>query len=119
MLLGLERGLQRYIQDPVLLVAAPPDEVDALACLEDLVGEAVGQESRNHHVVESILLSPQPLVTHIRVRLDEELLEWVVDFSCQHPGLDHRENGSGYLFEDSADELLGGWAPVEDIGVDR
>ena len=89
MLFSLERCLKRYIKDPILLITTSPYEVYAFPCLKDLISEAIGEKGGNHHVVETVLLRPESLITNIWVCLNEELLEWIIDLSCQHPSLDH------------------------------
>ena len=83
------------IEDPVLFVAAASDEVYSFAGLQNLVRKVVRQESRDHNIVQLVLLSPELVVAYIGVGLDEELLEGVINLSCQHPGLDHREDWRG------------------------
>lgn len=50
-LIGLKRRLKGHIKDPVLLLAALPYKVYRFACLQNLVCQMIGQESRDHHVV--------------------------------------------------------------------
>lgn len=87
-LLSLERCLEAHIQNPVMLVAASTNEVDGLAGLKDLVREVVCEERRYHYIVELVLFGPELVVADIRVCLNEELLEWIVYFSCDHPDFD-------------------------------
>lgn len=43
-------------------------------------------------MIESVLVSPQAVVSNHRVLFNKKLLEWVVDFSLQHPTLNHLQN---------------------------
>ena len=117
-LFSLEGGLERHVQDPVLFIAAASDEIDGFARLQDLIRQVVREEGWNHDVVELVLLGPQFVITDIRVRLHEELLERIVDFTGNHPCLNHGEDRRGYLLQDPADEVLCAWAAVEHVGVD-
>ena len=73
-----------------MLFTALANEIDCFSCLKNLVSQVVSQEGRDHHIVELVLLRPEFLITHVRVRLDKELLEWVIDLASHHPSLDHR-----------------------------
>ena len=111
--------MQRHIEDPVLFIAAPSDEVDTLTSLKDLVRKAISEKRGYHDVVKPILLSPKLLITNSRVRFDKELRVWVVDLTCKHPGLNHGQNWRGNLFQNSTNELLGGRTSIQNISVDR
>jgi hypothetical protein len=50
-LVRLERRLQRHIENPVLLLATSPYEIDCFACLQNLVGQAVAQKGGYHDIV--------------------------------------------------------------------
>lgn len=106
MLFRLEWRLKRHIQDPVLLLTAPPDEVDCLARLQDLVRQIIGQKGWDHDVVQLVLLRPEFIVTNIWISLNEELLERVIDFTGHHPSFNHGEDRRGNFFQNAADKLL-------------
>ena len=91
-LLSLKWRLQTNIEDPVVFVAAAADKIHCLACLQNLVRQVVCQEGRNHDIIEAVLLGPELVVAHIRVRLDEKLLKRVVDLSRHHPNFNHRQD---------------------------
>ena len=117
-LLSLEGGLEGNIKNPVMFLAASSYEVDSLAGLQDLVGQVVGEESWDHHVVELVLLRPELVVADIGVCFDEKLLKRVVNLASDHPRLYHRQDRRRNLLEDPANEVLCGGAPIEDVGVD-
>ena len=98
MLFSLEWCLETHIKNPVLLLAAYSNEVHSFASLQNLVRQIVCQESRYHNVVQLVLFSPKLIIANIRVSLYEELLKWVINLACQHPGFDHREDRCGDFF---------------------
>ena len=117
MLFGLEGCLQRHIKNPVLLITATSDEVDCLASLEDFVRQVVREEGRDHNVVQFVLFGPQFVIAHVWISLHEKLLKRIVYLSSHHPGLNHGENRSGDLLENTADESLCRGAPIEHVSV--
>jgi hypothetical protein len=85
--------------------------------LEDFIGKIVGQESRDHYVIERILVSPEAVVADHRVSLNKELLKWVIDFAFQHPRLDHRENWGRNFLQDTLNEGFCRRTSVFNVGI--
>ena len=72
-----------------MFIAASSDEVNCLTSEKDLMSELVGQEGRDHNVVDLVLLSPKLVVSSQRIYLNEELAERVVYLAFYHPLLYH------------------------------
>ena len=101
-----------------MFITAPPDEVHSFARLKNLVSQVVRKESWYHDVVQFVLLCPELAIADIWICLYEKLLEGIIDFSSHHPCFDHRQYWRGNLLQDATDELLGGWASIQDISID-
>lgn len=117
MLFSLEGSLERDIKDPILFITASSNEVDSFAGLQDLVCEVVCQEGWDHDIVQLVLLRPQLVIANIRISLNEELLERVIDLSSYHPCLNHRQDWCGNFFKDPTDKVFSAWASIKDICI--
>lgn len=86
---NVERSLQRYVQNPVLLFATATYKVDSFTCLKNFVGQLIRQKGGNHDVVQLVPFGPQFVISDVEVGFHKKLLKGVIDFTGQHPLTNH------------------------------
>lgn len=108
--LHIEWDLLGHIQHPVLFITGSPDEVDCLPSQEDLMSQVIGQEGRDHIILQNVHL----ILSSSGVHAHEER---IVQLSLYHPSFDHGEEGSRDLLQDPLYEVLCARCSIVNITV--